>query len=265
MVSVHVAMPCFNEEQLLAFTLQFYKKMLGKAQLTFTVYDNLSTDRSAEIAHENGARVVKFLAAGKDRLSEHALTHLKNVVIPKSRQAQKADYVIICDVDEHVYVSYDDLVRFKKRGVDIVECVGKQVVSASVDDAIQGTVHGTFDDVEFNKAACFSLKRVAAINYGHGAHAYNPRPVSQTYCLNILRNKVPLLHYRFLGEQFLIDRFSQRFQRTKHLRIHGLATHYTDDEEELRKLYRDALEKTKGCAQPRCTLRPGPRDLGSTA
>lgn len=58
-----VLIPCYNEEPTIAKVINDFKKQLPQA--TVYVYDNCCTDRTAEIAEENGAMVINEPRKGK--------------------------------------------------------------------------------------------------------------------------------------------------------------------------------------------------------
>jgi glycosyltransferase involved in cell wall biosynthesis len=61
--SVAVLIPCFNEEKTVARVIEDFRSQLPQAQIY--VFDNNSTDRSAEIAKAAGAMVVREKRQGK--------------------------------------------------------------------------------------------------------------------------------------------------------------------------------------------------------
>ena len=60
---VTVAIPCFNEAQTIAKVVSDFRKELPQAEIV--VFDNASTDGSAERALAAGARVVREKRRGK--------------------------------------------------------------------------------------------------------------------------------------------------------------------------------------------------------
>jgi glycosyltransferase involved in cell wall biosynthesis len=57
-VKVSIVVPAFNEEKLLAATLASIREAAGGLDAELIVCDNNSTDRTAEIARQAGAKVV---------------------------------------------------------------------------------------------------------------------------------------------------------------------------------------------------------------
>jgi glycosyltransferase involved in cell wall biosynthesis len=62
-VEIAVIIPCYNEEITIAKVVQDFKKELPKAKIY--VFDNNSSDKTAQIALDNGAIVIKEIRQGK--------------------------------------------------------------------------------------------------------------------------------------------------------------------------------------------------------
>lgn len=64
-----VVIPCFNEEMTIAKVVSDFKRELPKAEIL--VFDNRSTDRSAELAKLAGAKVMYVPRQGKGSVMRH--------------------------------------------------------------------------------------------------------------------------------------------------------------------------------------------------
>ena len=85
-MKIEVAIPCFNEEATVAKVIGDFKKALAGADVT--VYDNNSTDRTAELARQAGARVVSVSSRGKGN------------VVKEIFESTEADVVVMADGDD---------------------------------------------------------------------------------------------------------------------------------------------------------------------
>lgn len=83
---IAVLLPCLNEEPTLAKVIQDFKKIIPQG--TVYVFDNGSTDRSAEIAIENGAELIPVPQRGKGH------------VVRKMFEAVDADLYVMVDSDD---------------------------------------------------------------------------------------------------------------------------------------------------------------------
>ena len=57
-MDINIYILCYNEMQLLPFTLKFYKLRFPSAKIT--IFDNMSSDGSSDYAENQGCKVVKF-------------------------------------------------------------------------------------------------------------------------------------------------------------------------------------------------------------
>ena len=71
--TIVVLIPCLNEEITIGKVIRDFQKSIPEAQIV--VFDNNSTDRTASIAHESGAKVIKELLPGKGHVTV-SYTHL---------------------------------------------------------------------------------------------------------------------------------------------------------------------------------------------
>ena len=83
---VVVLIPCLNEEITIAKVIGDFKQVLPDAEII--VFDNNSTDRTAEVARQSGARVVSELRPGKGRVVQSMFRKIE------------ADYYIMVDGDD---------------------------------------------------------------------------------------------------------------------------------------------------------------------
>lgn len=83
---IAVLIPCLNEELTIGKVIQDFQQYLPEAQIY--VFDNNSTDRTAEIAKERGATVIRELRRGK------------GYVIASMFKKVDADYFVMVDGDD---------------------------------------------------------------------------------------------------------------------------------------------------------------------
>ena len=88
-VRVTVAIPCFNEAPTIAKVVTDFRARLPEAEIV--VFDNDSTDGSAEKAREAGARVVREKRRGKGHVMQTIL------------ETVDADACVIVDGDDTYY------------------------------------------------------------------------------------------------------------------------------------------------------------------
>jgi len=107
-MKIALLIPCFNEEQTVAQVIRDFRENIPDAEIY--VYDNNSTDRTAEIAAENGAIVRHEFQQGKS-----------NVVRSMFREID-ADYYIMVDGDNTYPASQVNVLldEVKKKNCDMV-------------------------------------------------------------------------------------------------------------------------------------------------
>ncbi len=84
--TIVVLIPCLNEEITIGKVIQDFQEAIPEAEII--VFDNNSTDRTANIAEESGAKVFHELRPGKGH------------VIASMFRKVKADYYVIVDGDD---------------------------------------------------------------------------------------------------------------------------------------------------------------------
>ena len=84
--TIVVLIPCLNEEITIGKVIRDFQNSIPEAQIT--VFDNNSTDQTASIALESGAKVEKELRPGKGN------------VMATMFQKVEADYYVIVDGDD---------------------------------------------------------------------------------------------------------------------------------------------------------------------
>lgn len=85
-ITIAIAIPCFNEEITIAKVVRDFRQELPEAEIY--VFDNNSTDKTAEIAKNNGAKIIFVSKKGKGN------------VIKKMFQCMEADILIMIDGDD---------------------------------------------------------------------------------------------------------------------------------------------------------------------
>ncbi len=163
---------CYNEEKMIRHTLNHYSKFCDK----ITVMDNCSNDETIAII-TNEYRNVKIISfETNNQCREDIQTNLKNTCWKKS----KADYVIVCDMDEFLYsdnfnLEFEKLQKYKP---SVCSIIGYEMFSkkfpAKYNKSILEQVKYGVRNYRFDKTILFSPKYIKEINYDYGAHTCNP-------------------------------------------------------------------------------------------
>jgi hypothetical protein len=213
---------------MLPFMLDYYDQFVDKIY----IYDNYSTDNSKKIlAEQSKVKVIKFETSN----SFDDLTHndIKNNCWKKSRG--KADYVIVCDVDEFLYHPQlnNFLIQSFKERISFFTPLGYNMYSPYFPEyqseklIIDNVKSGIFD-IDFSKSIIFDPHRIVEINYTAGAHFCCPWGIVRTK----EDEKLKLLHYKNLGVEYVLSRYNLYRKRLSESNIENeYGTHYLHEDE----------------------------------
>lgn len=188
---------------MLPYFFRHYDRLVSR----YFIFDNDSTDRSIEMLKSNTKVTLgRFQVAG-DSFVAAALDHY-NECWKQSRG--QADWVIVCNVDEHIY--HPDLKGYlwgcKSLGISLIVPEGYNMVSDVFPETykpLHETVrHGMRDSI-WDKPEIFDPNRIDEINFEPGRHAANP-----SGDINTPGNvRVKLLHYKYIGLEYLLRRHNE--------------------------------------------------------
>lgn len=235
-MKISIFLLCYNEELMLPYTITHYKKMFPSA--TITIFDNHSTDSSCEIAESNGCNIVKFDSNEQqdENLFIWIRTHLWKKYVTDG-------WVIMCDMDEWLSLTEDELQQEDTKGTTIITTKGFNMVGESkqkdYSDINLFDITKGYHEENMSKRICFKYPDVITMEYWYGAHQCFPQGRI------VYSEKVYMLkHYDILGEQYLIDKYYKRYQRNELSRSRGCNHHYILDNDKVVSIYNDALAKS---------------------
>jgi glycosyltransferase involved in cell wall biosynthesis len=235
-MKVTVFLLCYNEALLLKHTIAHYKKMFNDVH--FIIYDNQSTDDSVKIANDLGITVINFGTGGM--LHEFTLTNIKN----NCWKNIKDGWIIVADMDEWLCIDDVNLEREDLNGTTILNVIGYNiVVDSKVVDLSDVNLfiesNGVYSKEE-SKNICFKAGDIKEIGYEHGAHECKPNGKIK------YSNKQYLLkHMDMLGTPYKIIKNKNRYARAQNMVRQGLATHYLNDDDKIKKQHAEYLLKCK--------------------
>lgn len=221
---IHAHIMAWNEEKMLPFTLDYYSQLCEK----IFVYDNMSSDNSDSI-YRKYKKVIVNKWNSDDSFNELYNVQIKSNAYRKSRE-DNVDWVIVCDTDEFLYHSdlMNKLKELKERGVDMPLIEGHDMVSdtfPTYDGRLITEIIREGSDVyePMNKNILFNPQK--DVQYSLGAH--------MSFCRNCVKTQTPelkLLHYKFLGFDYVFNRYRTLNKRLSEWnRKNNASTHYTDN------------------------------------
>lgn len=237
---VHLYSICWNEEKILPYMFSHYDGFVDK----FYIYDNRSTDSSPELI--KGNKKAEMFVYAPEKIDDQALRDLKNRCWKKSRG--KADYVIVCDMDEFLYhTDVQKMISTLSEGGYTVCCPqGYEMCSDVFPEYENGTkltdlVKYGVKKAAYSKCVMFNPYKIININYYPGAHRCNPSGIVKMY----EDPELKLLHYKLLGVDNVIERYAVLNSRLSEDNIRkGYALHYRDDSSRIRANFKKISEES---------------------
>ena len=250
---------CWNERDMLPSFFLHYDKIVQR----YIIYDDASTDNSQEILRLNPKVELRPMPPYSDPESRiRSALALQETCWRESRGI--ADWVIITDIDEHLYHPdmYGYLAQCRAQGVTIIPALGYQMLSEHFPEhktlLCQSLTRGACDLV-YSKLGIFSPNEIDAVNYTQGRHSAAPKG----RVVLPARDELLLLHYHYLGFERVRKRNAQFVTRQRKNDIAmGWGSEYSLSSKQLREVWNLIASRLVDISQP--DLRPwethgGPR------
>lgn len=237
---VHYYALCWNEEKMLPFMFDYYGQFIDR----FTIYDNYSNDRSEKIILQHPqAEIIKYASDG---IEDVIYQRIKNNCWKRSRG--KADYVMVCDVDEFLYHPrmLDFLSESLKLGYSVFPTEGYDMYSEVypehdnapllTEQVKVGVRHEYYD-----KPIVFDPNRIVEMNFEVGAHkAYPIGIVNKREGLDGLK----LLHYKNLSLEHVLQRVAVYAERLSEVnKANRWGENYLQEERRIRDEFNENLAR----------------------
>lgn len=214
----------YNEEFIIEFFINHYRKIFPNCKIV--VYDNYSTDRTVEIAKSFDCDVKYYDT--NNRFSDKKIIDIKN----NCWKTSKTDWVVVCDCDELIQISEENLKIEEKGGITIFKFNGYNVMNNNDSEVDLENLSFGWPDKSYDKVLLFNKNKIKEINYNYGCHDLNPVG-------NIkISNRYDMYHYKFLGKDHTINRYKVFAKRmSEENKTLGLSYHFYSTVEEICKLY----------------------------
>jgi hypothetical protein len=192
---------CWNDEKMLPYFFKHYNKIVDK----YFIFDNGSTDKSIELLKANKKVILgKFEVKGNSFVQE--ATDFYNDIWKNSYG--KADWVIICNIDEFFYhpegfKKY--LKKCYKEQYSIIQPIGYEMISDlfpnDTSKQLYEQIRHGFRSTAMDKPQIFNPDKIKAINFRPGRHTADPIGVITT-----AQNECKLLHFKYIGMEYWLPR-----------------------------------------------------------
>jgi len=210
----------YNEAFILPHFIAHYRKNFPGCKII--VYDNFSTDNTVKIAQQNGCDVILYDTGGK--LSDSTYLEIKNHVWKACE-----GWVIVCDADELLDITSEDLYRESEAGTTIIKTEGYNMVNLWDNMDFEAIANGV-RSASYDKSICFLAPLIHNINYGAGCHNCQPQ--------GIVRHSIKsyrLRHYKYINIDYMIARHEEYGKRLSEENLQkGYGTHYLYSPEKIR-------------------------------
>jgi hypothetical protein len=230
---------CYNEERLLPFFLDHYSVFASK----IVVWDNYSSDRSIDIAHQHKRTKVEVNRFSTDNeFREDINVYIKNNCWKQDR----ADWVVVCDVDEFLYAANLRAFLQGRRHVHVFKPRGYNMVSEQFPDYGRPlTEQVKFGAVaeNYSKTVLFNPGALTEIGFGPGSHTSSPHRngIVMSYDARNFGDDLKLLHYKNISFDYRFKKNAEYAARVGPIsRQQNWSFHLGYDEEKQRAEF-DAL------------------------
>lgn len=189
----------YNEEMILQFMIDHYRSRFPDCHII--IYDNQSTDDTVVIAQKNNCEIREYHSYGE--VNDELLKNHKN----NCWKTAETDWVLVCDPDELLDITTDDLIREGALGTTIIKAEGYNMVNHQDNYELNNISHGVRDTM-YDKNYLFNKLFVKEINYVHGAHTCHP--VGK---IKLSEQAYKAYHYKYINLQYLLERSKMTAKR----------------------------------------------------
>lgn len=190
-MNIEIYSLCHQEAKIIPYYMRHYNQY-GNVYF----YEGHSTDGSADLAKSLGATIITLDT--KNEVRDDVFVDIKN----HCWTASKADWVIICDMDEFIY--HPDLINYLGT---IKESIIIPRTFEMMSETYPVTEGQIYDEVQYgfetrSKMYLFRPQEVKSINYGVGCHDAQPEGN-----ISINRSsKIICMHMRHLSVDHIVER-----------------------------------------------------------
>jgi hypothetical protein len=205
----HLYCLCWNEAAMLPHFFRHYDPLVDH----YFVFDDGSTDGSLDLLRQHPKVSLRRFEAAGDSFVESA-RRFYDLVWQESRG--RADWVMLVNIDEHLHHPHgrDYFRRCLRRGYTVLPAKGYEMVSDRFPHdnvPLHAVVKSGVPTPVLNKLCVFSPDAITHVGYSAGRHKAAP----EGRVIVPPRTKLKLLHYKYLGESYVIERYAQLRERMR--------------------------------------------------
>jgi len=233
---VHLYAICWNEEKIIPFFLQHYNEFVDH----YYIYDNYSDDATDSLlAAQSHVTVRKYDTRGT--INDITYQTIKNTAWKQSRG--KADWVIVCDMDELLYHPEMEHFLTNNKRYSLFKPTGYNMFSEVFpvsDQKITTTIKAGMRDDTYDKIILFNPYHIVDINYEPGAHDAYPEGI-----INLINDgQLKLLHYKNIGIDYVMNRiYIYRKRLSTVNKEHGWGSEYNEADRKIIEYIKSSLKQ----------------------
>lgn len=230
MITIHAI--AYNEEVFLQYMIDHYRSRFPGCHII--IHDNESTDGTVEIAKKNNCEVLPYPSGGKH--DDISMTQLKN----NCWKNAKTDWVLVCDPDELLDITEEQLKKEEAAGVTIIKSEGWNMVNMENNYDFESIKYGT-RVTQYDKAYLFNKKYISDINYSAGCHNSNPIGINKKS-----DTAYKLYHFHCINPDYLVVRYSWTAQRlSDNNKRHGMGSYNIRTEAQIRASFEEGRDQAR--------------------
>lgn len=233
-IALNIFIFCYNEKHLISDTIRHYRTLFPGCKII--ILDNKSTDGSQIIAKQMGCIVKEFGTAGQ--FDDYKHRQLRN----ECWKMIQNQWVIVCDMDEWLCITKDDLLEEDSKGTTVLTVKGYDIIGDShkedlSDINLHALKYGIPNGSE-NKPLCFKPGPIKEMFFEVGGHYFQPQGV-----IKWSEKSYILKHMNHLGLPFKLYRNKIRYDRSHKARTQwSLCMVYAESVEEVTKNYNTMID-----------------------
>ena len=225
MITIYVL--AYNEEFFIPHMIKHYRDRFPSCHIV--VYDNMSTDKTAEIAKSHNCEIIPYDTG--DTIRDSKYLEIKNNCWKRAG----TNWVLVCDMDELLDIDSTQLLMEENVGTTIISTEGYNMVDVDgvFSDDIANIVYGA-RSISYDKSCLFDKRYVQEINYRPGCHECSPVGKKLVYS----NTNYKLYHYHAINLAMLKPKFNRNRNRLSQENVkNGWGVHYSYTDSEIKQYY----------------------------
>lgn len=227
MITVFVL--AYNEEFFIPHMIKHYRDRFPTCHIV--IYDNMSTDKTVEIARSHNCEVISYDTG--NTIQDSKYLEIKN----NCWKSASTNWVLVCDMDELLEIDSTQLLMEENAGTTIISTEGYNMVDVDdvFNDDIDDIKYGA-RSVSYDKSCLFDRRYIQEISYHPGCHECSPVGEKLIYS----ETSYKLYHYHAINLDMLTSKFRRNRNRlSRENKKNNWGFHYNYNDEQLRNYYSD--------------------------